>query len=57
MSPSLLAERRADPLACAMPSLIVATLSLDDAQYLRPTMRPPLVWLSVWNVRAMQNLT
>jgi hypothetical protein len=49
--------RAVDPFASAMPSLIVATLSLDDMRWLRQTMRPPLTWVTVWNVRAHENLT
>lgn len=39
-------------LACAMPSLIAATLSADDRAHLRDTMRPPQVWLAVWTIRS-----
>lgn len=41
-------------LALTMPSLITATLSADDRADLRDTMRPPLVWLSVWTVRGLE---
>lgn len=43
-------------LAAAMPSLIVATLSLDDMRWLRDTMRPPLTWVATWNARALESL-
>lgn len=36
-----------------MPSLIVATLSLDDMATVRPSMRPPLTWVTVWNMRGL----
>lgn len=38
----------------AMTSLITETLSMDDRALVRDTMRPPLTWLMVWNVRALQ---
>lgn len=36
-----------------MPSLITATLSMDDRAHLREGMRPPLTWVTVWNVRGL----